>query len=60
VGESEDRMMSSSAPSLADRRRAEIETKRAKLAALKKSREERTKTAGRVEQISSVVPFCLC
>jgi hypothetical protein len=42
--------------SLADRRRAEIEAKRNKLAALKKQREERTKSLSR-ERISSVPLF---
>jgi hypothetical protein len=57
---------SSGALSLADRRRAEIEAKRAKLAALKKSREERTKNLSRSERVASVDPpfppstqFCL-
>jgi hypothetical protein len=45
----------SSVPSLADRRRAEIEAKRAKLAALKKSREERTRNVSRTDRISSVL-----
>jgi len=40
--------------SLADRRRAEIEAKRNKLAALKKQREERTKSLSRNDRISSV------
>jgi hypothetical protein len=46
----------SSVPSLADRRRAEIEAKRSKLAALKKQREERTRNAGRTDRLSSVFP----
>jgi len=44
----------SSATSLADRRRAEIEAKRSKLAALKKQREERTRHASRHEHLASV------
>ena len=45
----------SSAPSLADRRRAEIEAKRAKLAALKKQRLEKTREASRSDRLSSVL-----
>ena len=44
----------SSATSLADRRRAEIEAKRSKLAALKKQREERTRQASRHDRLASV------
>jgi len=53
---------SAGALSLADRRRAEIEAKRAKLAALKKSREERTRNLSRSDRMSSVFtpsPSCL-
>src|SRR5579859_1054657 len=47
----------SSATSLADRRRAEIEAKRSKLAALKKQREERTRQASRHDRLASVPPY---
>jgi archaeosine-15-forming tRNA-guanine transglycosylase len=43
----------SSSTSLADRRRAEIEAKRSKLAALKKQREERSKSI-RNERLATV------
>jgi hypothetical protein len=45
--------------SAAERRRADLEAKRAKLAALKKSREERSKNVSKTDRISSV-PSPLC
>jgi len=42
--------------SAAERRRADLEAKRAKLAALKKSREERSKNVSKIDRISSVYP----